>query len=131
MGCTDMKSLTSLLTFIGIPFAAASVITILLRESRPVTLRDLSERTGYAKSHLSTHLKHLVNAGLVEVHREKGRIKYSVRKKAIIQLLHQHLHRLHTYIQQVSNEVNDHDLRRELDEIAHRLSQLIVRGEKR
>ncbi len=125
-----MRSLITLLTFIGIPVAAASVITTLLHESRPLTLGDLSERTGYAKSHLSTHLKHLVNAGLVEVHRERGKIKYSIRKKAVVRLVHQHLHKLHVYIRQVSSEINDHDLRRELDEIAHHISQLFVRGEK-
>lgn len=127
-----MKSMIALLTFIGIPVAAASVITTLLRESRPLTLRDLSERTGYAKSHLSTHLKHLVNAGLVEIHREKGKIKYSVRKSAVVQLVQQHLHKLHLYIRQVSSEINDHDLKNELDEIAHHISQLLfARGENR
>ncbi len=125
-----MRSLVALLTFIGIPVAAASVITTLLHESRPLTLRDLSERTGYAKSHLSTHLKHLVNAGLVEIHHEKGKIRYSVRKKAVVQLLQQHLHKLHIYIRQVSSEINDHDLKRELDEIAHSISQFFSRGEK-
>ncbi len=125
-----MKSMIALLTFIGIPVAAASLITTLLRESRPLTLRDLSERTGYAKSHLSTHLKHLVNAGLVEIHREKGKIKYSVRKNAVVQLVQQHLHRLHLYIRQVSSEINDHDLKNELDEIARHISQLLfTRGE--
>ena len=126
-----MRSLVALLTFIGIPVAAASVITTLLHESRPLTLRDLSERTGYAKSHLSTHLKHMVNAGLIEVHYEKGKVRYSVRKKAIVQLLHQHLHKLHIYIRQVSSEINDHDLKSELDEIAHNISQLFSRGERR
>ncbi len=126
-----MKSMIALLTFIGIPVAAAAVITTLLRESRPLTLKDLSERTGYAKSHLSTHLKHLVNVGLVEIHHEKGKIKYSVRKNAVIKLVQQHLHKLHMHLRQVSSELNDHYLKSELDEIARHISRLFPWGENR
>lgn len=68
-----MNSIGRLMMLLGLPPVATAIIATLLAEGRPLTLSELAEKTGYAKSHLSSALRILEEKLLVELKRGKRR----------------------------------------------------------
>lgn len=125
-----MRSLIELLTFLGLPMVAASALAVLIKESIPLTLNELSEKTGYAKSHLSMHLKHLVFNGLVKI-RQVGRKKlYYAEREVLTHLLSRHLNELKIRIEFVVNEANSADLSDILLTYSRKLHEILYRDKQ-
>jgi len=125
-----MRSIISLLTFLGLPNVAATALAVLLTASKPLTLTELSNRTGYAKSHLSTHLRYLARSGLVEYVRKHGKAFYKARKDALLNLVHKHLKELKHHLDYMNHEIKDAELNSPLDSLLNELSRIIRDFEK-
>ncbi|RLG76286.1 MAG: hypothetical protein DRO23_01215 [Thermoprotei archaeon] len=101
-----MLSLAKLLQLTGLSATAALVLAILIIEERPLSLKELSEKTGYAKGHLSSILQFLESRKLIEKAYEKRRkLLVKVKKKAISNLLKEHLSMLSEIIQETIKEI--------------------------
>ncbi len=125
-----MKSIVSLLIFLGLPSVAATALAVLLTASEPLTLTELSNRTGYAKSHLSTHLRYLARSGLVEYVRKHGKAFYKARKEALLNLVHKHLEELKHHLAYINHEIRDAELNPLLNSLLNELSRIIRDFEK-
>ncbi len=112
----------------GLPLGAASILAILLIESRPMDLNELSRLTGYAKSHLSSMARLLEEKKLIERIVVRGRkVVFRARREAIIDTLRHHLSELRSALQNIS-----HELKADMDHISvleRSLSELIARLE--
>ena len=101
-----MLSFAKLLQLTGLSATAALVLAILIIEERPLSLKELSEKTGYAKGHLSSILQFLESRKLIEKAYEKRRkLLVKVKKKAISNLLKEHLSMLSEIIQETIKEI--------------------------
>ncbi|MCD6301379.1 MAG: helix-turn-helix domain-containing protein [Staphylothermus sp.] len=120
-----MRSIVGLLVFLGLPSVAASALAVLITASKPLTLTELSNRTGYAKSHLSTHLRYLARTGLVEYIRKHGRAFYRARKDALLNLIHKHLKELKQHLDYINTEIKDTELSSLLNSLHNELSKII------
>jgi DNA-binding transcriptional regulator GbsR (MarR family) len=120
-----MRSMIYLLTFLGLPRVAATILATLLSETRPLSLTELSHRTGYAKSHLSTHLRYLVFNGLVNISRQGKRTSYYARKEVLAEVLARHLNELRTRIDLVVRELGNNELVKIFNNCSHKLSDII------
>ena len=125
-----MKSIVSLLVFLGLPNVAATALAVLLTASEPLTLTELSNRTGYAKSHLSTHLRYLARSGLVEYVRRHGKAFYKARKDALLDLIHKHLKDLKHHLDYINHEIRDAELNSPINSLLNELSRIIRDFEK-
>jgi DNA-binding transcriptional regulator GbsR (MarR family) len=120
-----MRSMVHLLTFLGLPRVAATILATLLSETRPLSLTELSNRTGYAKSHLSTHLRYLVFNGLVNIIRQGRRTLYYARREVLTEILARHLNELRTRIDLVVRELGNNELVKTFNNCSHKLSDII------
>ncbi|OYT59710.1 MAG: hypothetical protein B6U75_03330, partial [Desulfurococcales archaeon ex4484_217_1] len=85
---------------------AALVLAILIVEGRPLSLKELSEKTGYAKGHLSSILQFLESRKLVErVYEKRRKLLVKVKEKAVSNLLREHLSTLREIIQEIISEM--------------------------
>ncbi len=101
-----MLSLAKLLQLTGLSATAALVLAILIIEERPLSLKELSEKTGYAKGHLSSILQFLESRKLIEkVYEKRRKLLVKVKKKAISNLLKEHLSMLREIIQETIKEI--------------------------
>ncbi len=125
-----MKLLINLLRILGLPLGAAAALAILIVEGTPLGLSELSQKTGYAKSHLSLYMKTLASRGLVELVRDGRRIYYKASNNALSYLLKEHLSKIKVAIDSTSSIVRDEKLSNSLDELAHEIHRLIekIRG---
>ncbi len=124
-GDAEMRSMIYLLTFLGLPTVAATVLATLLSETRPLSLTELSRKTGYAKSHLSTHLRYLVFNGLVSIVRQGRRTLYYARREVLADILARHLNELRTRIDLVIRELGNNELVKTFNNCSHKLSDII------
>jgi len=125
-----MDPLVNLLTMLRLPFAAALVLSTLIRKGRPLALNELAEATGYAKSHLSSALRLLEEKCLIERIRVRGR-KYLFRAKSgsVISLLREHLGEIRAYLRFVANEFEDEDVLNAVRMLENELRSLLSRLE--
>ncbi len=117
--------LVELLNFLGMPRVAAVALAVLLSESKALSLTELSRKTGYAKSHLSTHLKILAIHGLVVVVRDKKKILYSANRRSVVNMIRNHLDRLRIMIETASKYLGDQEIRPKLSRISHELEKIV------
>lgn len=122
-----MKSLIQLFSFLGLPPVAATALAVLVMEARALSLSELSQKTGYAKSHLSTHLKHLAVNGYVEAVKTKRRILYRVDKNGVLRHLLIYFSNLNYTIENALNTINDKDLNSFLRTLSTQLNDIIKR----
>jgi len=128
-----MKALINILVALGLPIVAATALAVLLVEATPLSLSELSKKTGYAKSHLSPQLRMLAFNGLVEIIRKRRQVLYKARHEAFIDLIHGHLSDLQASLEQVAHRINDEAFSHNLKDIASTLKDLIKykRGENK
>ncbi|RLG78910.1 MAG: hypothetical protein DRO10_01720 [Thermoprotei archaeon] len=100
------KSLKGLLTLLRLPPAAAEVLSTLLTERKALTLTELTELTGYAKSHISTALQMLEGAYLVERSVYGKKHVFKARVDVIQELITKHLIAIRTRISQALSEID-------------------------
>ncbi len=121
-------ALVKLFTLLKLPPVAAVVLSTLLTAEEPMGLKELSEVTGYAKSHLSMALKLLENGSLVERVISGKKARFRARKEAVERLIKRHLRELRRRISQSIQEMSDVPAIREtLEEIDREVQALIKR----
>jgi len=120
-----MNNLIYLFNFLGLPRVASFILAVLLIENRELSLNDLVLKTGYAKSHLSTAVRTLMAYGLIE-YRNHGRRKlYRVNKDGLINFLKNHIRSYKVLLENASQYMRDHDLRRIVDNLNSKLTQFL------
>ncbi len=112
-----VEVLASLLTMLRLPKVAALALSVLLVESRPMSLSEISKATGYAKSHLSEALKLLESSSLVERVVRGRRVAFRPRKKAVELLLRKHLQDLRRSLNEVRSKLSTLPLTKSLDKV--------------
>ncbi|WP_052833641.1 hypothetical protein [Staphylothermus hellenicus] len=123
-----MRSLVDLLMFLGLPGVAASALAVLIKESIPLSLNELSQKTGYAKSHLCTHLKHLAFNGLVKVKKVGRKKLFYTDGDTLARLILKHLSELKSRIDFAASETNNSELSNILLSYSRRLHEVIYLG---
>ncbi len=122
-----------LLRLLGLPLAAATALAVLLLESRPLSLSELSKKTGYAKSHLSNAVRLLEEKLLIErIVLPRKKVLFKAKKEALIKLLRNHLAELRNSLQNVIDNVKAHDILAHevylLEKNLHELIKMLGRG---
>ena len=103
-----MDPLVNLLVMLRLPFVAALVFSTLIRESRPLTLNELAEATGYARSHVYSALRFLEERHLIERIRIRDKKHlFRARAKGVIALVREHLSEIHMYLRSVADELKN------------------------
>ncbi len=108
-----------LLVALGLPVAAARVAGILLEEDRPLSLDELSRRTGYAKSHVHAMLRLLESRLVVRRHYAGRRILYSTDPRGIERLIMNHIRELLEALEEADERV-----RERLGRVVHMLKRI-------
>jgi len=105
-----MDSLVRFFRAVGLPTAVALVLAVLVLENKPLSLKELSLKTGYTKGHLSYILRLLESKDLVErVYEKRRKLLVRAKGKTLLKLLKEHL----DYLRRVSRDVLS-ELREEL-----------------
>lgn len=121
-----MLSLAKLLQLIGLPATAALVLAILIVEGKPLSLKELSKRTGYAKGHLSSILQSLEGRKLIEkVYERRRKLLVKVRRNVVHNLLREHLTTLRETIREIISEMRKDFVVSELKPIEVELVKLL------
>jgi len=94
-----------------LPFAAALVLSTLIRKGKPLALNELVEATGYTKGHLSSALRLLEEKHLIERRRVHGRKHFfQARTEGLVALIYEHLSKIHTCLRSIMNELENEDV---------------------
>ncbi len=126
-----MDPLINLLTMLRLPFAAALVLSTLIREGKPLALNELVEATGYAKSHLSSALRLLEEKYLIERIRVRGRKHlFRARAEGVIALVREHLSEIRAYLRSVADEFEDEDILSAVRMLESELHSLLTKLEE-
>ncbi len=126
-----MDPLINLFTMLRLPFAAALVLSTLIRERKPLALNELVEATGYAKSHLSSALRLLEEKYLIERIRVRGRKHlFRVRAEGVIALIRDHLSEIRAYLKSVADEFEDEDILNAVRTLESELHSLLTKLEE-
>ncbi len=121
-----VEALASLLTLLRLPKVAALVLSVLLIESRPMSLSEISIATGYAKSHLSSALKLLESSSLVERVVYGKKVLFKPRKKALENLVRKHMEDISRSLGNVRAKLTDiPSLEKSIEKIDIRLRELL------
>jgi len=99
-----MSGLSYLLSLIGLKPNMVKIMTLLLLSNRALSLRELSELTGYGKSRVSEIMKVLEARGLVEVSIDKKRTYYRARIDALIRHVEEHVRSLARSLEEAHRE---------------------------
>jgi len=126
-----MDPLTDLLIALRLPPAAASVLSTLMREMEPMTLGELAEATGYAKSHLSSAIRLLEEKSLVERLRDRrGRPLFRARERSLSKLVEERLREIHFYLRSVAAKTSSESVLDAVRVLETELSSLLRRLEE-
>ena len=125
MNITGPSSINRLMSLLGFSPVVAAVVSILLREGRPLTLSELAEKTGYAKSHLSYAIRVLEEKLLVELKRGKRRIVLvSLKPEGIEKIIREHIREIRENLKPLL-EFSSTDLSRRLDSLIKELDRVV------
>jgi len=104
-----------------------------LIERRELSLTEIARRIGYAKSHVSAHLKVLSGSGLVECKYAGRRLVYRARESAVADLLRNYFASFKNRLDIATTNLGDSELKQLLARVSAKLSELIreVSGEVR
>lgn len=121
-----------LLKLLGLPTSAAVILTVLLLEVKPMSLSELSRKTGYAKGHLSTSLRLLEEKSLIERITTRGRkVLFDVKTGAISRLVREYLNRLYSNLQDTISELSNSNRVEDLKAVEEGIMGLLKRlGER-
>jgi DNA-binding transcriptional regulator GbsR (MarR family) len=121
-----VDALASLLTLLRLPKVAALALSVLLIESRPMSLSEISSATGYAKSHLSSALKLLESSSLVERVVYGREVLFKPRKEALERLVRKHVEDISSSLSNVKAKLTDiPSLSRSIEKIDIRFKELL------
>jgi len=87
----SLDAIASLLMRLDLPRVASLTLATLLIASEPLSLAELSERTGYAKSHLSYAVKLLERSSLIDRVVVGKQIMFKAKKEALEEVIRRHL----------------------------------------
>ena len=87
----SLDAIASLLMRLDLPKVASLTLAALLIASEPLSLAELSERTGYAKSHLSYAVKLLERSSLIERVMIGKQIRFRAKREALEEAIRRHL----------------------------------------
>ena len=87
----SLDALASLLMRLDLPRVASLALAALIVASRPLSLSELSDRTGYAKSHLSYAVKLLERSYLVERIIMGKQIRFRAKREALEEVIRKHI----------------------------------------
>ena len=87
----SLDAIASLLMRLDLPKVASLTLAALLIASEPLSLAELSERTGYAKSHLSYAVKLLERSSLIERIVIGKQIRFRAKREALEEAIRRHL----------------------------------------
>ena len=125
--------LVNLFRWAGLSDIAAFTLSTLLTEDKPLSLDELSQRMGYAKSHILYAINLLEKMILVEKIRGKRRkILIKANKGVIKKIIKEHLLRLKYILNEILSDIKDREKRRDFiheirsieSEISHLISKL-------
>jgi len=126
-----MDPLVDLFTMLRLQFAAALILSTLVHERRPLSLKELAEATGYTKSHLSSTLRLLEEKRLIKRIRVRGRkYLFQARAEGLIALIYGHLSKIHEYLRFMTDELKDGDILRAMRMLESELRSLLTKLEE-
>jgi len=127
-----LHGLAALLWSVGLTPVAAAALALLLIERRELSLTEIARRIGYAKSHVSAHLKVLAGSGLVECKYAGRKIVYRARESAVADLLRNYFASLKNRLDTATTNLSDGELKHMLARVSVKLGELIreVGGER-
>ena len=94
----SLDAIASFLLRLDLPKVASLTLASLIIASKPLSLSELSERTGYAKSHLSYAVKLLERSSLIERVVIGKQIRFKAGKEALEEAIRKHLIDLRTSV---------------------------------
>jgi len=120
-----LHGLTAFLWSVGLTPVAAAALALLLIERRELSLTEIARRTGYAKSHVSAHLKVLAGSGLVECKYVGRKLVYRARESAVADLLRNYFASFKNRIDSATTSLGDNELKQLLVRVSAKLGELI------
>lgn len=96
-----MDPLYNLLGLLGLRRGVILVLLAMIVAGREMTLKELAEQTGYAKSRVSEYLQTLEEMGLVRKTRAKKKVLYSVHLDELSRFLRERIAKIDTLISEV------------------------------
>jgi len=94
----SLDAIASFLMRLDLPRVASLTLATLLMASEPLTLTELSERTGYAKSHISYALRLLERASLIERIASGRQVRFRAGGEALERAIRRHITDLRTSV---------------------------------
>jgi len=116
--------LTRLFLRLGLSLSAAVVLEVLLRSKTPLSFREIVERTGYAKGHVSFVLKQLELKNLVERVYEGRKMKFKLRENAVSSLILEQLTEIKRHLEPIASDSSICSRDRKLPKILEGLSKI-------
>ncbi len=116
------------LVLIGLPLVAARILSVLIMEGRPLSLDELSRKTGYVKSHISTTLKYLEEKLVIEkIYGKRKKLMVKLKEGALKNLLMDHIEKLKNHINEIIEYMSYSEKR--IDAIIRDLSDVLEKLE--
>jgi len=101
-----MNSLVRFFRAVGLPSTVALVLAVLVFENKPLSLKELSLKTGYTKGHLSTILRILESKDLVErVYEKRRKLLVKAKDGTLLKILREHLGNLRKASRELLSEL--------------------------
>ncbi|PNV81909.1 MAG: hypothetical protein C0179_00275 [Fervidicoccus sp.] len=121
--------LTRFFLRLGFTLSAAVILKIILSSKVPLTFREIVEKTGYAKGHVSYALKQLEARKIIERIYEGRKVKFKLTENAISLLLIEHLSEMKKSLEPIVSNTDIIGKDRNLTMLIQQLNEITL-GEK-
>lgn len=101
--------LIKLLLLTGLPLSACVLFSILFYNGKPMSFKELVEKSGYTKGHISNILKLLESFNLVERIPERKKVYFVAKKEGIYNHVVMHLKSLQENLSSIINNLDEKD----------------------
>ncbi|AFH42203.1 hypothetical protein [Fervidicoccus fontis] len=101
--------LIKLLLLTGLPLSACVLFSILFYNGKPMSFKELVEKSGYTKGHVSNILKLLESFNLVERIPERKKVYFVAKKEGIYNHVVMHLKSLQENLSSIINNLDEKD----------------------
>ncbi|MGC8674816.1 hypothetical protein [Fervidicoccus sp.] len=101
--------LIKLLLLTGLPLSACVLFSILFYNGKPMSFKELVEKSGYTKGHVSNILKLLESFNLVERIPERKKVYFVAKKEGIYNHVVMHLKSLQENLSSIINNFDEKD----------------------
>lgn len=101
--------LIKLLLLTGLPLSACILFSILFYNGKPMSFKELVEKSGYTKGHISNILKLLESFNLVERIPERKKVYFVAKKEGIYNHVVMHLKSLQENLSSIINNLDEKD----------------------